>query len=676
MKILQFPLTKITIGFVLGILLFPYLKTNPTVSFYLSGISFSLLLLLYFFRKGNKITNFFFGLIVLIISFIIGITTATIHKQTYYSNHYSHFINDSESNYEGTILIKEKLKNTQKNYRYTAEIKSIHNKKCLGKVILNIPKKEPQNSFPIGSILKIKGTYYKNKKPFNPNQFDYGNYLEHQEIYGQIYLKSNELKIIGNQKNIRSYFANYREDLINNLKKSSLSKNSFSVIVALLLGQKQDISSELMKEYQAAGAVHILAVSGLHVGIILMILLFVLKPISNSRKGNFIKVIIIISALWAFALLAGLSPSVVRSVTMFSFLTIGINLRRTVNIYHTLLVSILLILLINPSFLYDVGFQLSYLAVFFIVWLQPKLKSIWTPRNRILNYFWDILTVSTAAQIGVLPLSIYYFHQFPGLFFLTNILILPLLGIVMALGIVVLILSVIGILPNFIVLLLDKLTQLMNFFIHWIASFEDFIFRNISITKEMLWISYLVIFCIIYWISKPTFRRISIALISVGVLQFLFIFQKNETISSTEGIVFNAKKNSLISQRIGNNVTLFANDSIQEHIAENVTFQSYLIGNFCSLTDKKNITNFLFINNKKILIIDNSGIYNPKINPDVLIITQSPKLNLERLLQSMKPKMVIVDGSNYKTYSKLWEETCRKQKIPFHNTHEKGFYKF
>ncbi|WNM19980.1 ComEC/Rec2 family competence protein [Flavobacterium capsici] len=676
MKILQFPLTKISIGFVLGILLFPFIKTNPTTSLMLVSIGLFLLLIVHFFKTRKPFLNYFLGFIILINSFLFGITSASIHKQTFYSNHYSNHLDDFENNFEGTILLTEKIKSTQKNYRYIANLKTVENKEIVGKIIFNISKKETQISLPIGSILKIKATYYKNKNPFNPNQFDYGKYLEHQEIYGQLYSKTTDFKIVGSEKTFRSYFSNYRENLIDNLNKTSLSKDSFSIIVALLLGQKQDISVELMKEYQYAGAVHILAVSGLHVGIIMIFLMFLLKPIPNSKKGKLIKVIIILICLWSFALLAGLSPSVVRSVTMFSFLTIGTNLRRTVNIYHTLLISMLMILLVNPSFIYDVGFQLSYLAVFFILWLQPMLKSIWTPKNKILTYFWDIFTVSTAAQIGVMPLSIYYFHQFPGLFFLTNLLILPLLSIVMAVGIIVLIFSNIGQIPNFLIQLLDYLIQLMNQFIHWIASFDYLIFKNISFSKEMLWLSYSVILCIILYLLKSNFKRLSFALISIALLQLTFIFQKNQVSNSSEGIIFNQKKNSLISQRIGNKVILFANDSIQEHINENVTFQSYLVENFCKLSDKRNIDNFLYINNKKIIVIDSSGTYNPKINPDILIITQSPKLNLERLLKTLKPKIVITDGSNFKTYSKLWESTCRKQKIPFQNTHEKGFYKF
>jgi competence protein ComEC len=579
-KILQFPLAKITLWFVFGILLFPFLKTTPPIAFILTVSGFCLVLLCYIFKSKIAFYSSLFGIAVLLNSFFIGLSSASIHKENYSTNHFSKYLNEVENGFNATILLTEKLKNTQKNYRYVAEFKSIQKKKVNGKIIFNITKKEKYISLPIGSILFIKGVYYKNKKPFNPNQFDYGNYLEHKEIYGQVYSKTNDVKIIGSQSSLRYYFSNYREKLITNLKKTSLSENSLTVVVALLLGQKHDMSPVIMKEYQAAGAVHILAVSGLHVGIIMYFLLFLLKPMPNTKRANWIKVILIILTLWAFALLAGLSPSIVRSATMFSFLTVGMNIKRTVNIYHTLLVSMLLILLISPSFIYDIGFQLSYLAVFFILLLQPILKSIWKPKNKILNYFWDIITVSTAAQIGVMPLSIYYFHQFPGLFFLTNMIVLPLLSVIMAIGILVLVLSVIGTVPHFLVQILDLLLKIMNNFIHTIASFDSFTFQNIPFTKEMLWLFYLMIVTLIFWIKKPNFKRISLALMCVILLQVVFIYQKKEVIKSAEGIVFNQKKGSIISERIGNNVSLFANDSIRKNIHENVTFQSYLVGNF------------------------------------------------------------------------------------------------
>ena len=169
----------------------------------------------------------------------------------------------------------------------------------------------------------------------------------------------------------------------------------------------------------------------------------------------------------------------------------------------------LLILLWRPSFLFDIGFQLSYLALFFILWLQPLLATIWQPNNKIIKYIWDIITVSSAAQIGAMPLSIYYFHQFPGLFFVTNIIVLPLLGIIMVFGLLAIIIACFAKIPFLVAKPLEFLIQFLNNIIHWVATFETFIIKNISFNKEMLLASYLVIIFVILWFKRPNFKIIT-----------------------------------------------------------------------------------------------------------------------------------------------------------------------
>ena len=256
----------------------------------------------------------------------------------------------------------------------------------------------------------------------------------------------------------------------------------------------------------------------------------------------------------------------------------------------------LLILLFKPSFLFDVGFQLSYLALFFIFWLQPILARIWEPKNRIVKYFWDIITVSFAAQIGTMPLSIYYFHQFPGLFFVTNLLILPLLGIIMAIGVVAIIIAAFNTVPFIIAKSIELLISLLNSIIHWVSSIDTFVIKNISFSKEMLLSSYLVIILIILWIKKPIFKRLIVTFLSIVLLQIVFIFQKKDTQNKTEFIVFNSNKNTLITERIGDLVTVYSNDSILASVNDNLLIQSYLVGNSCQIKNKKGVPNLLYFN--------------------------------------------------------------------------------
>ncbi|QBZ97491.1 hypothetical protein GS03_00983 [Flavobacterium sangjuense] len=668
-------MSRIFIGFLFGILLCRIVSLNTDFVFASLTLGIVGLFISSLYSQKKPFYKILFGSFVFLLSLLVGILTTLIHKENSSPYHYTNQIADYEKAHKLDLLLVDKLKSTQKNNRYVSLVKELDGNRSYGKVILNIAKEDDAKNLKIGSHLTVIGLVFKNKNPLNPNLFDYGNYLENQEIYAQVYTKPNQIKIGNYESGLWAGFSNFRETIISNLEHSAIAKEELNVLNALILGQQQDISPEVLKDYQYAGAVHVLSVSGLHVGFILLFINFLLKPISNSRKGSLLKLLIIVLSLWSFAILAGLSPSIVRSVTMFSFLAIGIHLRRTVNIYHTLLVSMLLILLFKPSFLFDVGFQLSYLALFFILWLQPILSSIWEPKNKIINYFWDIITVSFAAQIGAMPLSIYYFHQFPGLFFVTNLLILPLLGLIMAVGVLAVLIATFHTVPEFIAKPIEFLIAFLNSIIHWVASFDAFVFKNISFSTAMLWSSYLVIILIILWIKRPNFKRLTVAIASILLLQIIFIIQKKETYNNEELIIFNCKKNTIITERIGNAVTIYSNDSIRENLSSNWIIQSYLVGNFCEAKAKKPLQNLLYFKQQKMLIIDSSCVYTKGIYPDVLVIIQSPKLNMQRLLKTCKPKEIVVDGSNFKSYIRLWEATCRKEKIPFHITNEKGFYK-
>jgi competence protein ComEC len=541
---------------------------------------------------------------------------------------------------------------------------------------LNIQNDSLHHVLKVGNSLLIKGTLTKNKPPNNPNQFDYSKYLEKKQIYAQLYADVADIKIGTEiEKNIWYYSSKLRTRIIRNLEKNNFNKTELNVAIALIMGQQQDISPDIIRDYQYAGAVHILSVSGLHIGFILLFVTFILKPIPNTKRGSFIKLITILISLSMFGIIAGLAPSVVRSVTMFSFVAIGNHLRRSVNIYHTLLVSVLLILLFEPSFLFDVGFQLSYIALFFIIWLQPLLSSIWKPNYKVSKYIWDILTVSFAAQIGTLPLSIYYFHQFPGLFFITNLIIIPLLSIIMILGVLVMLLAAFNMIPVFLSQLLEWSIYYLNKIINAIASLEQFIIQDIPLHFYLLLSGYLLLFTVILWFKKPSFTKLALVLIAILILQFSYFKIQRKIQTEQELVVFNSKKSTLIAERKGENILVYANDSVLKTVQKNSLLKSYRIGNLSTLEQKKRIQNFIFFNGKKIFVLDSSGIYPKNIQSDIVVLTQSAKINADRLFQIMKPKLVIADASNFKNIQKLWKASCEKQKIPFHATGEKGFYK-
>jgi competence protein ComEC len=677
MKVLNFPLTKITICFITGIIFTYYSQSGLSLIYPALIIVLPAFTSFHFISRTRNKYFSYFSICTYLTSFFIGCLTILFHTESLQKTNYTNCKKAFEKPQLITLCLREKLKGNDYNERYIALISQIENQQYSGRTIINIQKDSLPNSLVIGNIIRLKTTLQKNSSVKNPNQFDYGKYLKDKQIYAQIYATKSEISIHKTiKKDIWYYTAKLHSRIVDNLTQNHFNTNEMNVALALILGQRQEISSDIIQDYQFSGATHILSVSGLHVGFIMLFIAFILKPIGNTPKGSFIKLISIITSLIVFAVISGLSPSVLRSVVMFSFLAIGNYLRRNCNTYHSLVVSILLILLFEPYFLFDIGFQLSYLALFFILWLQPILKGLWSPKNKIIINIWNVLTVSFAAQIGTLPLCLYYFHQFPGLFFVTNIVIIPILSLIMIVGIIVMILAAFNIAPLFLIQILEKSIYLLNKVIHFVASFDSFVIRNISFNNYYLFAFYLSITVTIIWIKKPNFLKLTGVLLSIIILQLSFLFTKKKIQSQQEIIVYNMKKQTIISERNGENVTFFYNDNFLKEAPKNNILNSYLIGNFSRLKKETKIKNTLYFNDKKIFIIDScSGLYQKKIHPDVLILIQSPKINLDRIIKNLHPKIIIADASNSYSIQKYWKATCLKQKIPFHQTNEKGFYK-
>ncbi|WP_241676565.1 ComEC/Rec2 family competence protein [Flavobacterium pectinovorum] len=670
MKVLDFPLAKITISFLLGIIVSYYAKPSILTAGIILIISAIILFILYFFIAENKKINILFGISTFIVSFFIGLITLQLQTDSYQESNYIHSKTVFEKPQFITFTLREKLKSNDFNDRFIGIINQIGTKNYSGTIIVNIQKDSTKNRLILGNIVRVKTILQRNSSSKNPNQFDYAKYLSNKQIYGQAYCRKSEITINKNlKKDIWYYSGRLHSRIINNLEKAHFNKAEMNVALALILGQQQEISADIIKDYQYSGTTHVLSVSGLHVGFIMLFINFILKPIPNNRKGSFIKLISILISLGIFAIISGLSPPVLRSVVMFSFLAIGNHLRRSGNIYHTLLVSVLLILLFEPYFLFDVGFQLSYLALFFIIWLQPILKKMWTPKHKITIYIWNALTVSFAAQIGTLPVCLYYFHQFPGLFFVTNIIILPLLSFIMIAGIIVMIIAVFYSPPVIFVVIFEKSIYLLNLMIHFVATFESFVIRDISFNFYYLVTIYLLIITGTIWLNKPNFNKTILVMFTIIIVQISVIHTKKEIESQQELIIYNTKKNTLISERIGKNIRFITSDTLSK---SNIS-TSYLVGNFGILKSTSKIKNTLFFNGKKILIIDSTGVYENKTHPDILLLTQSPKINLDRVLKDLHPIIIIADASNSYSIIKRWETTCLKKTSLFTQQMKRDF---
>ena len=631
-----------------------------------------LVIIFLIFRKSIS-NNYYFTFFTFLIFILIGIAAITFKNDLLKKNHYSHFLSD---NYKSIIEIDDVLKPNLYYDNYNAKVIQLNSKKVYGKIKLNVFKDSLKERFKVGDQIVLTQKFDTIQDPLNPYQFNYKNYLKKQQIHHQISINNNKyLYLKNNRKSFKRWAFTIREQVNKALIENGFKGEELAIINALLLGQRQDISEEVMQNFQKAGAVHILAVSGLHIGIIMLLLNFLLKPLEILKKGSEIKLVFVVLFLWFFAFVAGLSPSVVRAVTMFTAVAIALTSKNTINTYKTLIISIFILLLINPYYLFEVGFQMSYLAVFFIVWLQPLLYKIWKPKLKLVDYSWQLLTVSTAAQLGVLPLSLYYFHQFPGLFFMSNLIIIPFLGMILGVGILIILLASLKILPPFLALFYEKIIFLLNQTVGWIAQQESFLFQNISFSIISLVFTYLFIVSFFKWfeIKKPNY--LIITLFALILLQTNILIEIYKSSAIDEFIILNKSRQSVLIQRTGQQVSI---DHTHENLDlnEDSSIKSYLIGSNTDILSAENkLKNVYALGKKKILVVDSLGVYLIKKNkPDMILLTSSPKINLDRLITEVDPKIIIADASNYKSYVSLWQKTCKNNNIKFHYTVKDGAF--
>jgi competence protein ComEC len=671
-KMLQFIPVQLTFCLVLGIIFgYFFLLPYTTISYLLLGL-FLLLGFAYWVSNSRFNRNLFFTVTTYFLTFIVGVSVVTLNNELNNKNHYSHFL---EGENESVFIVEKILKSGNFNDKYEVQAVKVNNHTTIGKVLLNV-RKDSLNQLSIDDKIYVKSDFLEVLPPKNPYYFDYGNYLKKQNIYHQSFIENGGYLKLEKRKFSFQGLAHKLRDRINvKLKENGFNGDVLAVINALLLGQRQDISPELLDSYAGAGAIHILAVSGLHIGILLLILNFLLTPLERLKRGKLIKLIIIVSLLWTFAFIAGMSASVVRAVTMFSAVAIGMLVNRPTNVYNTLVISMFFLLLFNPYFIFDVGFQLSYLAVFSIVWIQPMIYKIWKPKWKVIDYFWQLLTVSIAAQFGVIPLSLYYFHQFPGLFFISNLVIIPVLGTILIGGIVVIILALSNMLPSIISKAYYLLIHIMNYVVDWVAQQEDFLIKNISFSLLMVISSYILIVMGIRSIERRNFKRLIGLFGSLILLFSVLIYQKYERQSIDELIVFNKSRFSIIGNRVGDKLTVLHTLDSVTYNKDNTINQYDLGSGNLNISFKDSISNIMNFKHRKLLIIDSLGIYDVNdYKPEIVILQQSPKINFERMIELLQPKMIIADASNYKSYVRRWEKTCLQKNTPFHYTNKKGAY--
>lgn len=522
--------------------------------------------------------------------------------------------------------------------------------------------------------------------PKNPNEFDYRNYLNLRAVYHQAYLDSNSWKTTSENKGnqLLVWSIQLRKKLTDQVDSWQLSENEKSVSKALLLGYRHDIDNDLLKAYSSAGAMHVLAVSGLHVGIIYVVLLYLLNIFGNAKGIKRFRTLILILALWSYALVTGLSPSVVRAATMFSFVAVAAGFNRQTSVYNTIIASALLLLLIKPTYLFEVGFQLSYLAVLGIVWLQPRFNSLWQPKNWVLKQAWDITTVSLAAQLATFPFGLYYFHQFPTLFLVSNWVVIPLVSVLMYVGLFTLAISSLCIGAALLVKLYGYLLFTMNWCVLKVESLSGFLIDQIHISRLEVVLIYLVISLAFAWMFYGKFYRLVLAFVMVCAL---LILQVNETIllnKKSELVVHSIRNNSAVSL-VNNGKCMFISNSglddntMSFHIkqywwANDVKeFQFYNWQEDWDEVLSKKRGDLIRLGSMVVWVVPTNKISDETPIADIWLVSSKKVLPPQKETKFYPEKVILHNQFSKWQYNK-WEKWCNQHSVELRNVLEDGAY--
>ncbi len=679
------PFLRLLLALAAGIIFQWNYKARLSVLLIILSLAFLVLLIFFFLSLKKKYRyTLLNGIFISIIFFCTGSILAwnkDIRNNKEWLGH--HYNNDASL----VVTLDEPPVEKTKSYKANATVEYLLNDSSVvpvkGKIILYF-KKDSSLRLSYGSQILFKKPLQEIKNSGNPGGFDYKRYSLFQGITHQVYLKPVEFETLNskNEKWFRKFIYSSREKVLNILRQNITNEKELGLAEALLIGYKNDLEQSLVQSYTNTGVVHIIAISGLHLGLIYWLLGLVLKPLQKTKRIKWLRPVLIIIGLWLFSLLAGAQPSILRSALMFTCIVLGESLSRRTSIYNTMAVSAFLLLCINPFWLWDVGFQLSYAAVLsIIIFMRPVYNWFYIP-NKLLDFTWKLNAVTIAAQILTVPIGIYHFHQFPNLFLLTNFVAVPLSSVIL-LGEILL--CCVYFIPPVAVLtgkLLSFLIRIMNNYIQEIETIRFSLWDGLQITITQAVLLLIFAAGISYWLMEKQKKGLVAGLAALLLFVSLrsYSFAKSE--SQQKIIVYNVPQKKAIDFINGRNYR-FAGDSdlLADDFARNfhlkpsrILFRIKEDRQLENLTIFENYARFL---NKNVLLIDRSLHFKPEENKpvvDLLVISKNPKLYIGNLFKSLDIKQVVFDGSAPSWKTRYWKKDCDSLRIPWHDVTTQGAF--
>ncbi len=693
----QFPLIRLIIPFIAGVILAIFL---PLPIPYLLLIISSLLIIISIIVFLPKLiysykNTWIFGILLQSTLFLSAYQFTLLKTEKLSANHFSNYCDSTQFVYAKLV---DPIIEKPKSVKAVMEIMSVKREskwnQTRGKAMIYLFKDSASLHLRYGDELILNANFHDVPPPQNPGEFDYKRFLSFHNINQQAYLKAGDwVKIGRNSGNpVYVYANNLQHKLLTIFTENNISGNEFAVGAALLLGYTDKLDADIIQAYASTGALHVLSVSGLHVAIIYVVLNWLLFFFDKFKYGNIFKAIILLLFIWFYAMLTGLSPAVLRSAAMLSLIIIAKAYKRKTNIYNTLAASVFILLLYNPYLIMDVGFQLSYLAVIGIVFIQPKIDAWINTENWwwLFQKIWELMSVSLAAQLATFPLGLHYFHQFPNYFLLSNFIVIPISTLIMYLGISVFVFVKVPLLVKYVALCFNYCIWILNFTVTKIERFPYSLIQGISISIFETWIIYGVILIFIYYFMSRKFKYLAVSLSLLVVLLVSLIQEQYAEYHQRKLIVYNIPKSSAIDFIDGKS-NVFLSDTALIHNESSLLFHVKHNWWNLGLNETKMITdsfqsNHLTINgncfqffNKKIIRFEKSNTNKQidKLNVaqlpiDYLLITKNPSIRIESLLKLYSPKLIIFDSSNSKYHLIKWTEECRALNRKFYSVSDSG----
>ena len=559
------PLLILWICFIFGILISEKLSLSTVLVHVF--LSFSFLFLVFSFLK----IHFFFKIkdYVLAIFFLgLGVFAHELHNK-------EQVLPNFPSSSEVVFTLDKKLNSNEKNKRYEVKILKVNDEINHLGLVLSVPKEEKELDFKHF----YKAEIYLNKVKANAQDFgfDYQKYLGRKQIYFQGYAPNSFQVAEKENLTLSEKIKQKRLEILQNIDQAKLSEKSKEFTKGIILADRTEMDRETVEDFSKSGLVHILAISGSHMAIIFWLILLLLKPIFPANFRN-VPIVISLIFIWLFAIFIDFGSSVIRSCIMISAYYFYVLLQRKPDLLHAMAISGLAILIFDTNQLFDVGFQLSFIAVFGIFWLnEPILKYLPKPKNNVQNFLVNVVSISIAAQLATLPLVIYYFHQYSLISVIANLVVIPFSEIIIIFALLMTILLGFGFDISWLNALYDSGVQLVLKVIHFFASLDVFFFKNIP----MHWSEVIVLFSMIYFLRRFLTRHHLKSLIKVGFLVILFLmlrigFNYYEN-SQSEILVHEFFKEKIISVKEKDKVVFFVKNSKNLEKQKKYIIEPYLV---------------------------------------------------------------------------------------------------